>query len=169
MAYFEMTRRMFAGETIEIFNYGDQSRDFTFVDDVVDAITALIPMAPERGDSHRLNAPYRCLNVGGGAPVKLMDFVQKIRSLTASSSELLLVGPRLGDVTDTHCDVTLLQSIIGASSPTGIDDGLRRFVDWFKHWMDTQDSVCHSEQSVPVGNPMNSERHTASSRGVERQ
>jgi len=141
MAYFEMTRRMLAGAPVQVYNCGRQSRDFTFVDDVVEAVVSLLHVPPEGRGRERIDAPFRCVNVGGGAPIPLMDFVLRLRELTGSASELQLVGPRAGDVKDTHCDPSLLSSIIGPRAMTSIDEGLRRFVDWYLGWSRGTDSI----------------------------
>lgn len=134
MAYFDMTKRMLAGEPVQVYNHGRQSRDFTFVEDVVEAVASLLPLPPGGRGLESPAVPFRCVNIGGGAPVPLMDFILKLQTLTGSSSELQFVGPRSGDVTDTHCDPSLLFSIIGRRPMTTIDEGLAQFVDWYRGW-----------------------------------
>ena len=146
MAYFKFTRAILAGEPIDLYNHGACWRDFTFIDDLVDSIVALselVPpapaaragLAPVAGDTLSPVAPYRLVNIGPGAPVKLADFVDALeRALGARARRRLLPLPP-GDMERTYASAELLQALTGSKPQTPLDEGLRQFVAWWRAHM----------------------------------
>lgn len=144
MAYFGFTNKLLKGETIQIFNYGNCKRDFTFVDDIVEGVKRVMQCAPEKqnGEDGLPLPPYRVYNIGNNHPENLLDFVtilqeELIRAdvLPAdydfdSHKELVAMQP--GDVPITYADTTALERDFGFKPSTSLRDGLRRFAEWYK-------------------------------------
>lgn len=141
MALFKFVAAIERGEPIEIYGEGRMQRDFTHVDDLVEGIVRLMETPPEAGrpvatagvaDSLSPVAPWRVVNIGGGRPVTLIDFVDTIeRHLGRTADRRLLPMPR-GDVADTHADAGLLEALTGFVPQIGIDEGVRSFVEWYR-------------------------------------
>lgn len=134
MAYYKFVRAIDRGETIEVYNDGDLYRDFTYVDDIVDAITRLIDNAPTA------TPPYSVLNIGNSSPVQLMEFIETIESLLGKSASIKYLPMQPGDVYRTYADVDKLDERIGYKPETTIRDGLERFVKWYKMYHGTEKS-----------------------------
>ena len=137
MAYFRFTRAILRGEPIDVFNRGALSRDFTYVDDVVDAILAVAarPPLPSGSGVAGFAAPHRVLNVGRGAPTALIDFIRQLELLLDREAVLRMVPMQDGDVLATYADVSALRSEFGVDPATSLSEGLSRFVDWYKSHM----------------------------------
>ena len=146
MAYFGFTNKLRAGKTIQIFNYGNCLRDFTYIDDIVEGIIRVSQRAPlkETGDDGLPLPPYRVYNIGNNHPESLLDFV-KILSEELVSAKVLpedydfdahkeLVPMQPGDVPVTYADVSALQEDIGFKPDTSLREGLRRFALWYKDY-----------------------------------
>ena len=144
MAYFGFTNRLRKGETIEIFNYGNCKRDFTFVDDIVEGISRIMRHAPERqnGEDGLPLAPYAVYNIGNSQPENLLDFVDILQQellragvLPADydfESHKRLVPMQAGDVPVTFADTSALERDFGFRPHTPLREGLRRFAEWYK-------------------------------------
>jgi UDP-glucuronate 4-epimerase len=140
MAYWVFTDAILHGRPIKLFNNGNMRRDFTYIDDVIEAITRLIkrPAKPDPdwlGDAPNpasSSAPWRIYNIGNSRPIALMDFVRVIEKAVGrpASCEFLPMQP--GDVVETSADCTDLERAIGFRPQTPIDSGIRRFVEWFR-------------------------------------
>ena len=143
MAYFSFTNKLIKGETIEIFNYGNCKRDFTYVDDIVDGIIRVMNKAPEKqqGEDGLPIPPYKVYNIGNSNPENLLDFV-KILSEELVRADVLpkdydfeahkkLVPMQKGDVPITYADVSDLERDFGYKPSTSLRDGLRKFADWY--------------------------------------
>ena len=144
MAYFGFTNKLLKGETIQIFNYGNCKRDFTYIDDIVEGIVRVMQHAPEKaiGEDGLPVPPYALYNIGNNQPENLLDFVQIL------SEELLragvlpedydfeahkeLVPMQPGDVPVTYADTSALERDFGFKPSTSLRDGLRRFAEWYK-------------------------------------
>jgi UDP-glucuronate 4-epimerase len=130
------------GTPIQIFNHGQMTRDFTYIDDVVDSVVRVldIPATPDRHfradapDSASSNAPYRIYNVGNENPVTLLDYVETLERVLGRSAEKIMMPMQAGDVRATHADVSLLKAAIGDLTTTSLSDGLARFGDWFRQY-----------------------------------
>lgn len=144
MAYFGFTNKLINGETIQIFNYGNCKRDFTFVDDIVEGVKRVMQGAPEKknGEDGLPIPPYAVYNIGNNDPVNLLDFVDILQQeliraevLPAnydfiSHKELVAMQP--GDVPITYADTTPLEKDFCFKPNTSLRDGLRRFAEWYK-------------------------------------
>jgi UDP-glucuronate 4-epimerase len=150
MAYFKFADAIMADEPIPVFNHGRMSRDFTYIDDIVDGLLAVLdaPPAPNadstRGDTSPAtsNAPYRVLNIGSHAPVPLMDFIAALERALGRRAKLDLQPMQPGDVTATYADVSRLHAIAGGTrAVVPIEDGVQRFVDWYLRYRGLADSA----------------------------
>jgi UDP-glucuronate 4-epimerase len=148
MAYFKFTGAIAAGDPIEVFNEGRMERDFTYIDDIVTAIVRLIdkPPSPDpafdatRPDPARAAARHRIFNIGNNAPVSLTRFIEAIeRALGREAQKRLLPMPP-GDVLRTHADVADLAATVGFSPDTSIEDGITRFVAWYREFYGLSDA-----------------------------
>lgn len=146
MAYFGFTNKLRNGEKIKIFNYGNCKRDFTYVDDIVEGIVRVMQGVPEKalGDDNLPLPPYAVYNIGGGAPVNLLDFVDILQQELISAGVLPseydfeshkeLVPMQPGDVSVTYADTTTLEQDFGYKPTTDLRTGLRAFAKWYKEF-----------------------------------
>ena len=144
MAYFGFTNKLLKGQTIQIFNYGNCRRDFTYVDDIVEGIVRVMQGAPERknGEDGLPVPPYAVYNIGGGQPENLLDFVNILQEelLRAGvlpkdydfESHKQLVPMQPGDVPTTYADATALERDFGFTPKITLREGLRQFAEWYK-------------------------------------
>lgn len=136
MALFKFVRAILNGEPIDIYNHGEMRRDFTYVDDLVEGIVRLIALPPAESagamDSLSPVAPWRVVNIGNGAPVGLMDFVQAVEAALGMRAQKNLLPMQPGDVPATWADASLIEALTGPLPRTDIRDGVRRFVDWYR-------------------------------------
>lgn len=137
MAPFLFTSALFEDRPIRLFNHGQLRRDFTYVDDLVEAIRALIDVVPHHpamplpGDSLSPVSTFRIVNIGNGRPIPLRDFIAELEAATGRKARLQLLPMQPGDVEATWADTTLLQRLIGPRQQTPMSVALRRHVDWF--------------------------------------
>ncbi|MDC3328455.1 NAD-dependent epimerase/dehydratase family protein [Pseudomonadales bacterium] len=140
MALYKFTESILKGKPIDIYNHGDMSRDFTYVDDIVRGISGLIPKIPReaisesRVDTISKSAPWRVVNIGNGMSENLMDFVHEIEIATGLKAKKNYLPLQQGDVCDTWADNQLLSDLIGPFPGTGIKVGVQQFVDWFQSY-----------------------------------
>ena len=146
MAYFGFTNKLRQGQTIEVFNYGNCKRDFTFVDDIVEGISRIIRHAPERqtGDDGLPLAPYAVYNIGNSQPENLLDFVDTLQQELLRAGVLpadydfeahkRLVPMQAGDVPVTFADTSALERDFGFKAHTPLREGLRKFAEWYKEF-----------------------------------
>ena len=146
MAYFGFTNKLLRGEKIQIFNYGNCLRDFTYVDDIVKGIMEVIKRAPEKktGEDNLPIPPYRIYNIGNNKPENLLNFVDILQQELISAGVLPkdydfeahkeLVPMQAGDVPVTYADVTDLERDFGFKPSTSLRDGLREFAKWYKNY-----------------------------------
>lgn len=144
MAYFGFTNKLLKGQTIQIYNYGNCRRDFTYVDDIVEGIVRVMQGAPERknGEDGLPVPPYAVYNIGGGQPENLLDFVNILQEelLRAGvlpkdydfESHKQLVPMQPGDVPTTYADATALERDFGFTPKITLREGLRQFAEWYK-------------------------------------
>jgi UDP-glucuronate 4-epimerase len=127
---------------IKVFNHGDMSRDFTYIDDVVEGVVRVLAEAPQpdpRWDGEAPNpasspAPYRVYNIGNGAPVELMDFIAELEQALGKTAEKRYLPMQPGDVPKTYADTGGLEQDYGYRPQTGIRQGVRQFIDWFRDY-----------------------------------
>ncbi len=139
MAHFKFTKAILNGTPIDIYNHGDMKRDFTYIDDLVASILALIDAVPVRdapveGDSLSPVAPFRVVNIGNGSPVQLMDFIAAIEKACGRAAIKTYHDMQPGDVPATWADASLLKTLTGQRPVTPIATGLQRFVDWYRDY-----------------------------------
>jgi len=136
MAPYLFTSAILKGEAINVYNHGDMKRDFTYVADLVEAIRLLIDAVPVKneGDGGSLVAPYRIVNIGNAAPVKLGDFIAAIEAATGKTATRNLLDIQPGDVPATWADTSLLSSLTGFTPSTPIEQGVQNYVDWFRDY-----------------------------------
>ena len=146
MFYFSATKRLAAGQKIQIFNYGDMKRDFTYVDDIFEGIVRVMQGAPEKatGSDGLPIPPYAVYNIGGGTPENLLDYISTLQEELVSVGVLPrdydfeghreLVGMQAGDVPITYADSEALERDHGFRPTIGIREGLRRFALWYKDY-----------------------------------
>jgi UDP-glucuronate 4-epimerase len=141
MALFKFATAIEAGEPIELFGEADMRRDFTYVDDLVEAVVRLIDLPPVEGkpvaivegqDSLSPVAPWRVLNIGGGHPVPLLELVAALEAAMGQTAERRLVPMQQGDVRETWASPELLRALTGYIPATPIAEGVRRFVEWYR-------------------------------------
>lgn len=143
MAYFGFTNKLIKGQTIEIFNYGNCKRDFTYVDDIVTGVKHVMQNAPEKvtGEDGLPLPPYRVYNIGNNSPENLLDFVQILQEELIRAKVLpedydfeahkKLVPMQAGDVPVTYADTSALERDFGFKPSTTLREGLRRFAEWY--------------------------------------
>ena len=144
MAYFGFTNKLIKGQTIQIYNYGNCRRDFTYVDDIVEGIVRVMGKAPERrtGEDGLPVPPYKVYNIGGGQPENLLDFVNILQEELVRAGVLPedydfeahkeLVPMQPGDVPTTYADASALERDFGFTPKIPLREGLRKFAEWYK-------------------------------------
>ena len=146
MAYFGFTNKLIKGQTIEIFNYGNCKRDFTYVDDIVEGVRRVMECAPEKqnGEDGLPLPPYRVYNIGNSSPENLLDFVDILQKELVRAGVLpedydfeahkKLVPMQAGDVPVTYADTSPLERDFGFKPATPLQVGLRKFAEWYKEF-----------------------------------
>lgn len=139
MALLKFARAIAAGEAIDVYGNGKMRRDFTYVDDLVRAMAAIMTRIPVKGqpvegDSLSPVAPFRILNIGGGRPVELMDFIASIERAMGMKATLNMLPMQPGDVVATEADTGLLQTLVGELPATPLDAGIDAFVAWYRDY-----------------------------------
>ncbi|AOU97471.1 capsular biosynthesis protein CpsI [Acidihalobacter yilgarnensis] len=142
MALFMFTRKILAGEPIDVFNYGHHRRDFTYIDDIVEGVIRTLDhvatpnpeWSGDNPDSATSLAPYRLYNIGNNQPVELMRYIEVLEACLGRQAEKNLLPLQPGDVPDTYADVEQLIEDVDYQPQTQIEDGIRRFVDWYREY-----------------------------------
>lgn len=143
LAYFKFSRAILQGEPIDVYNHGELWRDFTAVEDLVEGVSRLIPLAPPRpdartavirGDSLSPVAPWRIVNIGNSDKVHLMEFIGTLETLLGRKAICNFLPMQPGDVPATWADCSLLERLTGFRPQTGLATGLQRFVDWYRDY-----------------------------------
>ena len=140
MALFLFTRKILAGEPIDVFNNGQHARDFTYIDDIVEGVVRAVDRVatpnphwdgarPGPGTSA---APYRLYNIGNNNPVQLMDFIALLETALGKKAQMNFLPMQPGDVPETYADIDDLTEDIGYLPATRIEDGIARFIDWYR-------------------------------------
>jgi UDP-glucuronate 4-epimerase len=142
MAYFKFVKQILAGDTIDVYNFGNHRRDFTYIDDIVQGVIATndrIATANEQWSSDdpdpaTSNVPYRIYNIGNNTPVELLRFIELIEENLGVKANKRLLPMQAGDVPDTFADVDRLTRDMGYHPTTPIEVGVRKFVEWYKEY-----------------------------------
>ena len=140
MALFKFTRAMIAGEAIDVYNQGQMKRDFTHIDDIAEAIVRLQDVIPQQDDNWTVetgspatsSAPYRVYNIGNSQPVTLMNYIEAIEKALGITAKKNLMPMQPGDVLETSADTEALFKAIGFKPQTGVEEGVKNFVDWYR-------------------------------------
>ncbi len=144
MALFKFVDSMLGNRPIDVYGHGKMARDFTYVDDLVEAIMRLSEVIPSEVnrvhvpgvvDTLSREAPYRTVNIAGGCPVELMDFIRTIERCLGQTASLNMMDMQPGDVWRTFADPGLLSALTGYVPATRLEDGVAAFVDWYRGWV----------------------------------
>ena len=136
MAYFSFTKKILSGEPIDVFNNGDMQRDFTYIDDIIKGIIRVMDKAPSPQYSTitTATAPYKIYNIGNNQPVTLRRFITAIEDACVKKAQENLLPMQAGDVPITYADIDELVDDIGFKPETSIEEGIEKFVDWYKQY-----------------------------------
>ena len=140
MALFKFTKAILAGQPIDVYNFGEMKRDFTFIDDIAEAIIRLADVIPESnpawtvetGSPAESSAPYRVYNIGNSQPVELKTFIHELELALGIPAKMNLLPLQPGDVLETSADTSALEAVIGFKPQTPLASGLARFVSWYR-------------------------------------
>ena len=140
MALFKFTKAMLEGKSIDVYNYGKMKRDFTYIDDIVEAIIRLQDVIPEAnsewtvetGSPATSSAPYRVYNVGNSAPVELMDYITALEEALGIEAKKNMMPMQAGDVLETSAETQPLYDLVGFRPQTTVKEGVKSFVDWYR-------------------------------------
>jgi UDP-glucuronate 4-epimerase len=142
MAYFSFTKAILEGRAIEVFNHGRMQRDFTYIDDIIEGVVRVMDHIPcpdpswnaEKPDPATGSAPYRVYNIGNHQPVELGRFIEVLEECLGKKAEKKLLPMQPGEVLVTCADVTDLADAVGFRPDTSIEDGIARFVGWYRDY-----------------------------------
>ena len=142
MAYFKFADAIMKGEPIDVYNNGNMQRDFTYIDDIVDGIIRVASKCPHAdkewdaasADPGTSSAPYRIYNIGNNNPIKLSDFINTLETHLGKKAIINYLPIQPGDVLATYADVEDIRRDTGYSPSTNVDEGIKRFVKWFKEY-----------------------------------
>lgn len=131
MAYFSFTDNIVEGKSIKVFNNGNLSRDFTYIDDIIEGIVRIIPNPPKSDEN---GVPFKVYNIGNNNPVMLMDFITELENQLGIVAKKDFVEMQKGDVYTTYADITEIHNDFGFTAATSIKTGLHNFVNWYKSY-----------------------------------
>ncbi|WP_312669888.1 NAD-dependent epimerase [Pseudescherichia sp.] len=142
MALFKFTKAMLEGKSIDVYNYGKMKRDFTYIDDIAEAIIRLQDVVPqadtswtvESGSPATSSAPYRVYNIGNSSPVELMDYITALEEALGIEAEKNMLPIQPGDVLETSADTQALYDVIGFKPQTSVKEGVKNFVEWYREF-----------------------------------
>ena len=145
MALFKFTHNILAGKPIDVFNYGNHRRDFTYIDDIVEGVVRVLDRVPEPNpewsgdapDSATSTAPYQLYNIGNNQPVELMRYIEVLEACLGKEAEKNMLPLQAGDVPATYADVTDLVRDVGYKPDMSIEQGIANFVDWYRDYYET--------------------------------
>jgi UDP-glucuronate 4-epimerase len=148
MALFKFVEAILSDKPIDIYGEGRMSRDFTFVDDLVEGIVRLMAIAPNESnriastvatDTLSKQGPFRIVNIGGGQPVELMRFVETVEEAIGKPALRNMLPMQKGDVPRTFADPELLKALTGFTPQVDVNEGVRRFVNWYREYIQSMD------------------------------
>ena len=139
MALFKFTKGILEGQPIPVYNRGQMVRDFTYVSDIVEGVIRVLDQPPEKGDGasepdRSASAPWRIYNIGNSSRVQLMDYIQALEKALGRKATLELLPMQDGDVPATQADVSALESDFGYRPQVGVEEGIKRFVEWYRSY-----------------------------------
>jgi len=144
MALFKFAKAILAGDPIDVYNNGDMRRDFTYIDDIIEGVVRVCDRiaqpnenwSSDNPDSASSNAPYRLYNIGNNSPVELMSVIEILEKCLGRKANKNLMPMQPGDVRETYADVDQLASDVGFRPGTSIEEGISRFVEWYRAYYD---------------------------------
>ena len=139
MALFKFTKGILDGQPIPVYNRGQMVRDFTYVDDIVEGVTRVLDQPPGKGGGvnepdRSASVPWRIYNIGNSSRVQLMDYIQALEKALGRKATLELLPMQDGDVPATQADVSALESDFGYRPQVGVEEGIKRFVEWYRSY-----------------------------------
>ncbi len=142
MALFQFTKKILANEPIDIFNYGEHRRDFTYIDDIIEGVIRVLDKIPqanpdwssERPDPATSHAPYRIYNIGNHRPVELMRYIEVLEQCLGRKAQKRFLPMQQGDIPETYADVSDLIADVGYQPSTPVEIGVARFVAWYRSY-----------------------------------
>jgi UDP-glucuronate 4-epimerase len=142
MALFKFTKNILDQKPIEVFNNGKHTRDFTYIDDIVEGVmrtiknysTSNLNWNSDQPDPATSNAPWRIFNIGNGQPIQLLDYIYALEKALGKKANMKLLPMQLGDVENTFCDISNLKNKFNYKPETSILTGINKFVDWYKKY-----------------------------------
>jgi UDP-glucuronate 4-epimerase len=142
MALFLFTRKILAGEPIDVFNHGEHRRDFTYIDDITEGVVRTLDKVatpspdwnPMRPDPAVSSAPYRLYNIGNNQPVRLLDFIGAIEKALGTKAVMNMLPMQPGDVESTYADIDALGEAVGFRPRTPIEEGIAKFIEWYRDY-----------------------------------
>jgi UDP-glucuronate 4-epimerase len=137
MALFKFTKGILEGQPIPVYNRGQMVRDFTYIDDIVEGVIHVLDQPPGKGEGvnepdRSASAPWRIYNIGNSARVQLMDYIRALEKALGRKATLELLPMQDGDVPATEADVSALESDFGYRPQVGVEEGIKRFVEWYR-------------------------------------
>ncbi|HBS6038665.1 TPA: NAD-dependent epimerase [Klebsiella aerogenes] len=140
MALFKFTKAMLEGQSIDVYNYGKMKRDFTYINDIVEAVVRVQDVIPqpdpcwtvEAGTPATSSAPYRIYNIGNSSPVELMDYITALEEAMGMEAKKNMMPMQPGDVLETSAETQPLYDLVGFKPQTSVKEGVKNFVDWYK-------------------------------------
>ena len=139
MALFKFVKNILEDKPIDVYNYGEMQRDFTYIDDIIEGVVRVIDNPPKPnpnwdGSPSSSIAPYKIYNIGNGSPVKLMDFIEAIEEVLGKKAKKNLLPMQPGDVPSTYADTSDLEKDLGYKPYTDVKEGIRKFVEWYRRF-----------------------------------
>lgn len=142
MALFKFTKNILEGKPIDVYNYGQHKRDFTYIDDIVEGVMRTLDQIPQPNpdwsgdapDAASSRAPYRLYNIGNNQPVELMRYIEVIEECLGKKAEKNMLPLQKGDVPATYADIDALMHDVGFKPATPIETGIARFVEWYREY-----------------------------------
>ena len=138
MALFKFTKLILEKKQIDIYNFGNMERDFTYIDDLVSGVYKISKKIPNKSQKNKVNndtlsefAPFRIVNIGSSSPIKILDFVKVLEDTIGIKAKKRLIKHQVGDVKSTWASSSLIKSLVNYSPTTNVNDGVRRFLDWY--------------------------------------
>jgi len=137
MALFKFVKNILEGKPIDVYNYGEMKRDFTYIDDIIEGVVRVIDNPPKEnpnwdGKASESIAPYKVYNIGNGSPVRLMDFIESIEETLGKKAKKNLLPMQPGDVASTWADTSDLEKDLGYKPYTDVREGIKKFVEWYR-------------------------------------
>ena len=144
MALFKFVKNILEDKPIDVYNYGDMQRDFTYIDDIVNGVFLTIKKPaqanenfnPEKPDPASSSAPYRIYNIGNNSPVGLMEFIAAIEKILGKKAKKNMLPMQPGDVSSTYADVSALSNEFGYKPKMSVEPGVKKFIEWFRDFYD---------------------------------